>query len=96
MESKMKTHLRINKLTGINAPIAVCSGFAKNGKIRLNNRNTYADMTSPIVGLTEFVATEEKQRCVHCVTEGLNWRNRQRKAKGFPPISWIGDKWSAA
>ena len=34
----------------------------------------------------EFRATAAEQRCQHCEQKYLEIRNRQRKAKGLPPV----------
>ena len=83
-----KIHLRRNKLTETNRPVASCAardGVA--GKMRRNTRSSYQFMSSPIVGLDEFIATPEADRCAHCVDMGLQWINRQAREKGRQPFA---------
>lgn len=78
-----KVHLRRNKLTETNRPLAVCASQSSgNGDCRTNGRSTYRFMASEIVGLPEFLATPATARCTHCCDAGLLFLNRQRRDKG--------------
>ena len=87
----MKTHLQANK--GIDrAPFALCASRPSAfGKVRFNSRSTYLFMDSPIVRIAEFKILPAAERCAHCDTLGLALRNRQRAAKGKPPVMSICD-----
>lgn len=81
-----KVHLMRNKNAEVKVS-AVCASKSINGMTYNNSRSTYVDMSSQIVSIKEFVNVPEKDRCAHCVAEGLNIRNRQRRDKGLPPVS---------
>lgn len=85
-----KIHLRANKLTGNNAPIATCAArMSSPGKVKFNTRRTYRFMASEIVSRAEFAAVADKDRCAHCMDMGLKLRNAMRKAEGLAPLSSI-------
>lgn len=81
-----KTHLRRNKLTGSNSAIASCAArSAGAGKMTRNSRSSYQFMSSEIVGLDEFIASDNQ--CQHCIDAGLIWINRQAREKGREPFA---------
>lgn len=87
-----KVHLQRNKAEEGQRPIALCATNAhvpmsKGKRVPWNSRSTYQDMTSEIVAMAVFRATEEAQRCAHCCDAALILRNRQRKDKGLSPVS---------
>lgn len=83
-----KIHLRANKLTGSNEPIAICaSQFNAAGKVIGNKRTTYRYMASEIVGRTEFKDVASADRCAHCMDMGLAMRNSHRKRNGLAPLA---------
>lgn len=84
-----KIHFRRNKVTGNNLPKAVCATVSVNGNCHFNGRRTYHMMASEIVGIEEFQATPIQDRCAHCMTEALVWRNSIRKRKGLAPVDSI-------
>jgi hypothetical protein len=61
-----KIHLRANKLTGTNRPVALCAAKDVGGKIHANKRETYRFMASEIVGYDDYRNIDTKQRCAHC------------------------------
>jgi len=85
-----KVHLRRNK----NPEIKVIAACASNPYIegsRRNGRATYQFMASEIVGFEEFKKVAQADRCAHCCEAALVIRNRQRKAKGMPPVAAWND-----
>lgn len=83
-----KIHLRQNKIDEGQTPRAVCaSRSVGNGRSVPNSRQNYRFMSSPVVGMTEFLATASTNRCTHCLDMGLAWINRVRAKKGLAPVS---------
>lgn len=79
-----KIHLRVNKLTGSNQPMANCASRGTgNGKLTNNNRATYRFMTSEVVGINDFINVPSADRCAHCVAE-LPYLNARRARLGLP------------
>jgi len=81
-----KIHLRRNK----NPEIKVIAACATNPYIagsRRNGRATYHFMASEIVGVEDFKKVAPSDRCAHCCEAALVIRNRQRAAKGMPPVA---------
>lgn len=90
-----KIHLRRNKLTGLNSPLAFCAAkVAGPGKCRSNSRSTYRFMASAIVGREEFLAAPAADRCAHCVDAALIYRNARRREKGLAPVETL-EGWGA-
>jgi hypothetical protein len=79
-----KTHLRRN--TNAAKPIAACAANTGKGVSR-NSRATFQGMASPIVSWAEFNALPVADLCAHCCDAALIVRNRQRAAKGLPPVA---------
>lgn len=77
-----KVHLRANKLTGTNRPVALCAALSINGKIHTNKRTTYRFMASEVVGFEDFKATPDRERCAHCCA-ALPAHNVKRVALGL-------------
>jgi hypothetical protein len=83
--SNRKIHLRRNKNPEI-MEVAACATNPYSQKIFRNQRTSYQSMSSEIVSWEAFKATPADERCAHCVEAALVIRNRQRKAKGLPPV----------
>jgi hypothetical protein len=87
-----KIHLRANKLTGTNAPRAICATkMTAAGRCASNSRATYRFMASEIVGFPAFREVPAADRCAHCVDAGLTVRNKLRARNGFAPVARIDD-----
>lgn len=56
-------------------------------EIRRNGRTTYQFMASEVVSFADFAKVPADNRCSHCCDAALVIRNRQRKAKGKPPVA---------
>ena len=90
-----KIHLRRNK----NPEIKVLAACASNPCIDGSQRNQRAScqfMASEIVGWEDFQLVPAADRCMHCCDSALIIRNRQRKAKGLPPVTTPFEGCSAA
>jgi hypothetical protein len=81
-----KIHLRRTKEEN-EVVIAACATNPHIKGARRNGRNTYQFMASEVVGWNEFKTMDRSQLCAHCIEAALVIRNRQRKAKGLPPIT---------
>jgi hypothetical protein len=82
-----KIHLRANKLTSTNAPLALCAAKPKNnGKLTNNARSTYRFMASEIVSYDDYKNTQISDRCAHCQQEIPYW-SAKRVALGLRPWS---------
>lgn len=77
-----KTHLRANKLTKFNVPVALCASKTINGKIYANLRQSYRYMASEIVGYDDYKNVASKDRCAHC-DGGVSRYNDKRVALGL-------------
>lgn len=79
--------------------MALCSiqyvSTADGIKARNNSRRSYVGMASEVVRFEEFKAAPEADRCAHCCTALLPMRNRQRAAKGLPPVTRYNEGWDA-
>jgi len=84
-----KVHLRRNKNHHIAeiGTIAACATNPHLSKARRNARQTYQFMASEVVGWDQFKTMDSSLLCSHCLDACLTIRNRQRKAKGMPPIT---------
>jgi hypothetical protein len=82
----MKTHLRTNKNPAIKIVAACAINPHREGQVR-NGRTSYQHMASAIVGWVDFQRVPAADRCAHCVEAALIIRNRQRAAKGLPPVA---------
>jgi len=86
--SNRKVHIRANKLTGTNAPKALCaSRQIGNGLVIYNGRNTYANMGSEIVSIRDAAKLPRETVCAHCEVIALERRNAERKANGKAPVA---------
>lgn len=81
----MKVHVRANS-TG--TPFSICAAkLLSGGKVTKNNRQKRTSIEQGrIVSFSEFKLLESEAHCMNCVDQALIQRNRQRRAKGLPPV----------
>jgi hypothetical protein len=77
-----KTHLRSNKLTGTNSPLALCAAKPLSGKLTNNARTTYRFMASEVVGFDDYKNIPSQDRCAHC-DQAIPYHNIRRAALGL-------------
>jgi hypothetical protein len=82
-----KVHLAANKGVNGDQVYAICASKSLgDGQCKKNNRDTYINMSSPILKPSEYKKIPLVDRCAHCEQIGLERRNAQRKQKGLPPV----------
>lgn len=81
-----KIHLRRNVVSDRPAR-AACATNPYIPQARRNQRSSYQFMASEIVSWEQFRTLDSKLLCSHCLDACLVIRNRQRKAKGMPPVT---------
>lgn len=91
---RTKIHVRANK--GIRMEVfARCAARpVAGGKVKLNRRRSYANMSSQIVDPITFARTAPEQRCAHCCGMLLARVNSNRKEAGRPTFTDIR-QWAA-
>lgn len=83
-----KIHLAANKGNDGAELYALCASKSLgNGTCVKNSRKTYVEMRSVILSAAEYKKTPSSDRCSHCEQMGLTKRNKQRAAKGLPPVN---------
>lgn len=75
--ANLKTHVRLSN-TEAQSTIPACAFNARHYKQLPGHY-----VKSP----KEFRAAPAEERCAHCEQKYMEIRNRQRKAKGLPPVS---------
>jgi hypothetical protein len=92
----VKIHLQANKgLNGIAIYARCAAQSVANGKSRRNSRSTYSNI--PAANIVDFAAfcaanaADPSSVCNHCCDMALPVLNRQRAAKGLPPVKSLFD-----